>query len=117
MVVFVDKKLISWSKKELENFIQAKFDDDNPGRASRKLWGLFYLLEIKAQLHKFFETEGCTSNDALLEFPLWLSSNDTNMRLQDESLASLNGLKILHCPELWCRLQVQLGSQVAVAVV
>ena len=32
------------------------------------------------------------------------------------SLASLNGLKIRHCHELWCRVQAQLGS-VAMAVV
>ena len=32
----VNKKLISRSKKEMENFIQAKFEDYNPGRASQK---------------------------------------------------------------------------------
>ena len=32
-------------------------------------------------------------------------------------LASLNGLKIWRCYELWCRLQTRLGSCVAVAVV
>ena len=31
----VDKKLISRSKKEMENFIQAKFEDYNPRRASQ----------------------------------------------------------------------------------
>ena len=31
-------------------------------------------------------------------------------------LASLSGLSIQHCPELWCRSQTGLGSQVAVAV-
>ena len=30
------RKLISQSKKELENFIGAKFGDHNPGRASQK---------------------------------------------------------------------------------
>ena len=34
-----------------------------------------------------------------------------------QSLASLSGSGILHCRELWCRLQTQLGSCVAVAVV
>ena len=33
------------------------------------------------------------------------------------SLASLSGSGIWHCPELWCRSQMQLGSHVAVAVV
>ena len=32
-------------------------------------------------------------------------------------LASLSGLRIPHCRELWCRSQMQLGSRVAVAVV
>jgi len=32
------------------------------------------------------------------------------MRLQVQSLASLNGLSIWHCCELWCRLRTWLGS-------
>ena len=39
-----------------------------------------------------------------------------NMRLWVRSLASLSGLRILCCCELWCRLQMRLGSYVAVAV-
>ena len=35
------------------------------------------------------------------------------MRVQ--SLASLDGLRIQHCRELWCRSQTWLGSQIAVA--
>ena len=38
------------------------------------------------------------------------------MRLQVRSLAWLSGLRIRRCPELWCRLQMQLGSRVAVAL-
>ena len=38
------------------------------------------------------------------------------MRLQVRSLALLSGLKIWCCCELWCRLQTQLGSGVAVAL-
>ena len=38
------------------------------------------------------------------------------MRIQGLSLASLSGLRIWHCRELWCRLKVQLGSCVAVSV-
>ena len=34
------------------------------------------------------------------------------MRLRVQSLASLSGLKIKHCHELWCRLQTWLRSQV-----
>ena len=36
LINIVNKKIISWSKKELENFIWAKFEDYNLGRASQK---------------------------------------------------------------------------------
>ena len=36
------------------------------------------------------------------------------VRLQVPSLASLSGLRIQRCRELWCRLQTRLGSGVAV---
>ena len=38
------------------------------------------------------------------------------MRTQVRSLASLRGLGIRRCPELWCGSRMQLGSGVAVAV-
>ena len=38
------------------------------------------------------------------------------MRTQVRSLVLLSGLRIQPCCELWCRLQTQLGSCVAVAV-
>ena len=37
-------------------------------------------------------------------------------RLWLRSLASLHGLRIWHCRELWCRSQRKLGSGIAVAV-
>ena len=37
--------------------------------------------------------------------------------MQVRSPASLSGLRIHCCPELWCRSQTQLGSGVSVAVV
>ena len=40
-----------------------------------------------------------------------------SMKTQDQCLASLSGLSIQHHCELWCRLQMWLGSCVAVAVV
>ena len=40
-----------------------------------------------------------------------------NMRFRVRSLASLTGLRIQHCCELWCRSWIQLGSGVDVAVV
>ena len=39
------------------------------------------------------------------------------VRLQVPSLASLRGLRIRRCRELWCRSQTGLGSRVAVAMV
>ena len=40
-----------------------------------------------------------------------------SMRTQVGPLASLSGLRIRHCCQLWCRSQTQLKSGVAVAVV
>ena len=39
------------------------------------------------------------------------------MRTQVQSLALLNGLRIWFCHEMWCRLQIQLGSLIVVAMV
>ena len=39
-----------------------------------------------------------------------------NHEVAVQSLASLTALRIWHCPELWCRSQRRLGSDVAVAV-
>ena len=47
----------------------------------------------------------------------WKQTQLVFMKRQVQSLASLNGLRIQHCPELWYRWQTQLGSHVAVAVV
>ena len=44
---------------------------------------------------------------------IWLVST----RTQVQSLASLSGLKIRHCRELWCRLQMRFRFHIAVAVV
>ena len=38
------------------------------------------------------------------------------IRLQVQSLASLNGLRTQNCRDLWCSSQTQLGSGIAVAV-
>ena len=38
------------------------------------------------------------------------------MGLWVQSLASLSGLRIWHCRELWCRSQTRLGSGIAVTV-
>ena len=39
------------------------------------------------------------------------------LRLRVQSLASLSGLRIWHGRDLWCRLQMQLGSGIAVDLV
>ena len=46
----------------------------------------------------------------------WKRVQLVSMRMQVWSLASLSGLGIWHCCELWCRLQMWLGPWVAVAV-
>ena len=47
----------------------------------------------------------------------WLANLTKNMRLQVQSLALPSGLRIWRCHELWCRSQMRLRSQLAVAVV
>ena len=44
----------------------------------------------------------------------WLTNLTRTMRLRVRSLALLSGLRIRHCSELWYRLKMWLGSQVAV---
>ena len=46
----------------------------------------------------------------------WQQTWLVSMRMRVQSLAPLGGLRIWHCCELWCRLQMQLGSHVAVAL-
>ena len=59
------------------------------------------------------------SKNSRKEFPLWLSKNEPlgSMRTWGQCLASLSGLRIWSCCELWGSLQMWLGSCVAVAVV
>ena len=47
----------------------------------------------------------------------WLTNPTRNREVSGSILASLSGLGLWHCRELWCRLQMQLGSGIAVAVV
>ena len=58
-------------------------------------------------------------NQKVQEFLLWLSGSQARlgfMRMWVPSLALFSGLRIWHCHELWCGLQVRLGSCVAVTV-
>ena len=61
------QKLISRSKKELENFIRAKFKDYNPERASQKALRTVPPIRSQHMVYiSFFETAGCTLNEVLL---------------------------------------------------
>ena len=44
----------------MENFIWAKLKIITREQHLRKLWELLHPLEVKAQLHKFFRTQGYT---------------------------------------------------------
>ena len=60
-----------------------------------------------------------SENAGMMEFPSWRSGQRIRlgtMRLRVRSLALLSGLMIRHCRELWCRLQMRLGSCIAVAL-
>ena len=60
------------------------------------------------------------SEELRTEFLLWLSRLRTRLvstRMQIRFLASLTGLRIWCCCELWCRSQTQLESGIALAVV
>ena len=46
----------------------------------------------------------------------WLTNPTRSMRTRVWSLASLSGLRIWSCCELWCRLQTRLWSHIAVAL-
>ena len=60
------EKLISQSKKEMRNVIQAKLRVITWKRPPRKFWELSHLLEVKAQFYKFFKTESYTLKDVFL---------------------------------------------------
>ena len=45
----------------------------------------------------------------------WQWIRPVSMRTQVRSPVLLSGLRLQHCRELWCRLQMQLGSRVAVS--
>uniref|UniRef100_A0A8D1UY19 Cohesin subunit SA n=1 Tax=Sus scrofa TaxID=9823 RepID=A0A8D1UY19_PIG len=62
-------------------------------------------------------------NDSYLKYVGWTLHDRVSysvirtMGLQVQFLASVSGLRIQCCPELWCRLQTWLGSGIAVALV
>lgn len=50
----------------METLLKPNFRIKTQEQQTRKLQELFLLLEVKAQLYKLFETQGCTLNDVLL---------------------------------------------------
>ena len=73
-----------------------------------------YLEQILFENLKYFMN---FAFEKLWEFPSWPRRTQLeSMRLQIQSLASLSGLRMCCCCELWCSLQMQLGSCVAMAV-
>jgi len=47
----------------------------------------------------------------------WLTNPTRKHEVAGSILALLSGLRIRRCHELWCRLQMRLGSRIAVALV
>ena len=60
---------------------------------------------------------GAQEDTSQEESLLWHSRNESDQEPWVRPLASLSGLRIWRCHELWCRSQMQLGSDVAVAMV
>ena len=82
--------------------------------------GNFALLaEVIEFLKKKRKKEEIRFENIFLGVPIamqWKLIQLVTMRLQIQSLASLSGLRIWRCHELWYRSQRWLGSRIAVAV-
>ena len=61
---------------------------------------------MEIDLKRKEETEGSSLRGAA----------EMNLSMRVRSLALLSGLRIWHCPELWCRSQMKLECGVAVVV-
>ena len=118
--------LLCFSRHCQENFPRIAADPSNlSGEAFENCWNQVYewLCPWIRSTRVFRKAKLCCSlahpvaffkMRPAVAFPLWLSDN--KLRMCVRSLASLSGLRIQHCCELWCRLHTQLGSGVAVAV-
>ena len=74
---------------------------------------------MTSELHVFSDLPVEQQQKVITGVPIvarWKRIQLGTMRLQVPSLASLSGLEIQRCRELWCRSQVQIGSRVAVAL-
>ena len=121
-LVFVVSRLSIWSLMKCHKILRLvihkidKFQQDNYQNISL-LYVLFNFYRRNSQ--KFKLKFVFLKNIGVLEFPLWLSGLRTrlgSMRMWVRSPASLSGLRIRRCCELWRSLQMWLGSCTAVPV-
>ena len=85
-------------------------------KTCKRLFFIFFLIVICLENK---DSMFCLNNFLCLGVPvvaqwkrIWLASTKTQVRF----LASLSGLRIQHCSDLWCRSQTWLGTDMAVAV-
>lgn len=64
---FVNEKLISPSKKKMEHFMQAKFEDYHPRKSVSEISENCLPIRSQGKLYTFFEAKGCALNDILLQ--------------------------------------------------
>ena len=68
------------------------------------------------KVKKFRPEEAIKAKLGVPDVAQWKGIQLGTVRLRVRSLASLGGLRIQHCHELWCRSHMRPGSRVAVAV-
>ena len=73
--------------------------------------------ETKVKINKYNYIKLKNFYTGVLFMAQWIKNPTSILEDVGLILAVPSGLRIQHCCELWCRLQAQLGSCVAVAVV
>ena len=87
-------------------------------RMSRDKWKVDLVYSMLCYRCRGQEIKAHTKNKSIHAVPVvaqWKWIQLASMRMWVPSLASLSGSRIQHCLELWCRLQTQLGSCIAMA--
>ena len=107
-----------WSSQKKKKNCTSKGDINSVKRHPTE-WEKIFINQIsdKRLISRIYEEFLKFSNNEkshCRECPLWYSGNESD---QVQSLASLSGLRIWRCRELWCRSQTWLRSHIAVAVV
>ena len=100
---------LSTAKKQTHRHGEQTCGCQEWGRGSGMDW------EFRVSRCKLFHLEWISRSSRLWLSGLWTQL--ASMRMWVWSLASLSWLRIQYCHELWCRLQTQLRSRVAVALV